>query len=105
MGSIHTQLLPGGMELEDLWTQHDDKPLVSLAAFDRLTDSIRSRSDIIELVRWCAPQATMEHILTHHGPDGCGRVLEGVARAASKAKVPMNPRVASIAASLGLPCY
>ena len=81
-----------------------DKPLPSVKAFDTLQNTA-TIADARWLNQWIAPQTTCQYVLDHHGSVGLSRVIDGIARACSKFKVPMCDRVSSAAVALKIPAY
>ena len=80
-----------------------DEPLPNIAKFDRLGQE--PWATVLRAVEWIEPQTTCSVILKHHGAAALQRVLLGIARAASLKKVPMLPRVRSVAEFNGLKVY
>jgi hypothetical protein len=94
--------LPQGVSLEQVLGQHADEPLPNLAGFDRLDTG---KLDLTRLVDWVEAQSVCDTILKWHGSPGLHRVLAGIARDCSRKGVHMGNRVASYAASMGLPVH
>ena len=95
--------LPPGVTLEQVLGTHTREPPVhDVTVFDNLA-STGDPASIQRLVYWVEPQSVCDDIAAHHGWAILSRVLQGIARAASKHKVHMGSRVASVAGSLGLP--
>ena len=99
---MNDDFLPVGVPLEQVLGQHADRPLANLAAFDRLDTT---RLALTRLVEWVEPQSVCDDILKWHGAPGLHRVLGGIARDCSRKGVCMGDRVASYAASMGLPVH
>jgi len=95
--------LPDGWTLEHVLSgwRNLDEPLPNLAGFDRLAETT-TPADVRWLVDWVEPQATITYLIRHHGFDGSGRVLEGIARAAAHHRVPMGRRIYGVAGAMGL---
>lgn len=72
-------------------------PLTNIAGFDRLGGEASDSEQLRQLNAWIEPQHTCDEIIKHHGQDGLRRVLRGIAIASSKLRVPMTPRIASVA--------
>ena len=86
-------------------TENANKPLPSIEAFDKLTDTVKDDNQLKWLNQWIEPQSTCSYIARTSGAVALRRVLEGIARASSNHKVHMRPRVSAIALSLGLEVY
>lgn len=96
--------LPPGVSLDTLFTEWPDEPLPHISAFSTLAGSPEP-GQVRRLVDWIEPQQVCAVIMKHHGSEGLQMVLKGIAEAASKHKVPMNPRVRSVAEFYGLKVY
>ena len=80
----------------------DLAPLPNIAAFDRLVENDYLPQQVENLVNWVEPHTTIEYLLKFHGPDGCRRVINGIAKAAVKLEVAMKPRTKQASIALGL---
>jgi hypothetical protein len=78
-----------------------DKPLPSIAGFDKLAET-HTADQIEYLSRWIAPQTTVAYILRHHTAQDLKRVISGIARACEAKRIPMSDRVAAMAQALGI---
>jgi hypothetical protein len=87
---------PGGSQ-----SNGDTKMPVDLTYFDRLSDK-SNPAQVASLVAWVEPHTTVAALLRSNGPDGCKRVLRGIAQAAVKLGVPMKSRTRHTAEALGL---
>ena len=96
--------IPHGMTFDTLLSTWPDEPLPNIAGFDTLAAQ-STPGQITKLVAWIEPQQVCGVILKHHGASGLQRVLKGVAEAAAKHRIPMPPRVQSIAEFYGLDVY
>jgi hypothetical protein len=88
--------VPEGLTLTTLLSEYPDEPLPNIAGFDVLAGQ-GSRKQIADLMDWIEPQQVCNVVLKHHGADGLRRVLMGIAKAASKQRIPMRGRVQSVA--------
>lgn len=96
--------VPQGMTLDTLISTWPDEPLPNISAFDTLAAQA-DKGQVQKLIAWIEPQQVCGVIIKHHGHDGLQRVLKGIARAAAKHKLPMAPRVRSIAEFYGMETY
>lgn len=99
-----TLRIPNGMTLDTLLSTWPDEPLPNISGFDTLAAQ-GTPGQITKLVAWIEPQQVCGVIIKHHGHAGLQRVLKGIAQAASKHKIPMQPRVQAVAEFYGMEIF
>lgn len=96
--------IPHGMTLEQVLGYGDGPLDVSIASVERLYQT-KDETAVRRAVAFIGPQHVCDNIIKHHGAVALSRILTGIARAASKLKVPMNARVRTRAEVLGLEVF
>lgn len=96
--------IPHGMTLEQILGVGHGPLEVSIASIERLYQT----NDMVTVRRAAAyiePQHVCDNIIKHHGMGALSRILAGIAKAASKHRVPMGARVRAKAGAMGLDIY